>query len=196
MNRTAIRSIYLAGPEVFLPNAVAIGERKKRICAQYAFEGHFPLDNELNLDGLAPREAGLLIGRMNQDLIRRCDAVIANITPFRGPSADAGTVWEMGFAAGLGRVVSAYSNTIVPFFERTVRYSGRTTTDADGTVRDSLGHAIENFALADNLMIESCIEQTGGVFVAREAPAGSEFDSLDAFEECVSRLARLGGAAP
>ena len=195
MNRAAIRTIYLAGPEVFLPNARALGERKKQICAKYGFEGHFPLDNELSLDGLAPREAGLLIGRMNQDLIRRCDAVVANVTPFRGPSADVGTVWEMGFAAGLGHSVSAYSNTVAPFFDRTVTFSGRTTVDADGTVRDSLCQAIENFALAANLMIESCIEKTGGVFVAREAPAGHELDSLEAFEECV-RLLRAQGSQP
>ena len=119
----ALRSIYLAGPEVFLPNATALGERKKQICAAYGFEGHFPLDNELSLDGLTPREAGLLIGRMNQDLIRRCDAVVANVTPFRGPSADVGTVWEMGFAAGLEHVVSAYSNNVAPFFDRTVAFS-------------------------------------------------------------------------
>ena len=29
--------IYLAGPDVFLPNAIAIGRRKKELCAQYGF---------------------------------------------------------------------------------------------------------------------------------------------------------------
>jgi len=183
-----MRSIYLAGPEVFLPNAVAIGACKKQICAEYGFEGHFPLDNEPIPAGLTPREAGLHIGRQNQHLIFRCDAVIANVTPFRGPSADVGTVWEMGFAAGLEHVVSAYSNNVAPFFDRTVAFSRRTTVNADGTVRDSLGQAIENFALADNLMIESCIEKTGGVFIAREAPAGHELDSLEAFEKCIRLL--------
>ena len=42
--------VYLAGPDVFLPNAAEIGRRKREICAQYGFEGVFPLDNELNLD--------------------------------------------------------------------------------------------------------------------------------------------------
>ena len=31
--------IYLAGPEVFLPDAVQIGQAKKRLCAAYGFEG-------------------------------------------------------------------------------------------------------------------------------------------------------------
>ena len=37
---------YLAGPEVFLPEAVAIGQRKKQLCAKYGFEGLYPFDNE------------------------------------------------------------------------------------------------------------------------------------------------------
>ena len=31
------------------------------------------------------------------------DAIIANLTPFRGPSADAGTVYELGYMAGRGK---------------------------------------------------------------------------------------------
>ena len=39
--------IYLAGPEVFLPDAVGIGQAKKRLCAAYGFEGLYPFDNEI-----------------------------------------------------------------------------------------------------------------------------------------------------
>ena len=38
------------------------------------------------------------------------DAIIANLTPFRGPSADAGTVYELGYMAGRGKLCLAYSN--------------------------------------------------------------------------------------
>ena len=38
------RRIYLAGPEVFLPDARVIGEAKARLCAAAGFEGIFPLD--------------------------------------------------------------------------------------------------------------------------------------------------------
>ena len=40
---------YLAGPEVFLPNAIEIGLRKKQLCADFGFEGLFPFDNEISL---------------------------------------------------------------------------------------------------------------------------------------------------
>ena len=34
------------------------------------------------------------------------DAIIANLTPFRGPGADAGTVYELGYMAGRGKLAS------------------------------------------------------------------------------------------
>ena len=33
------------------------------------------------------------------------DAIIANLTPFRGPGADAGTVYELGYMAGRGKLL-------------------------------------------------------------------------------------------
>ena len=43
------------------------------------------------------------------------DAIIANLTPFRGPSADAGTVYELGYMAGRGKLCLAYSNDPSPY---------------------------------------------------------------------------------
>ena len=37
------RKIYLAGPEVFHPNAAALGRQKQALCREYGFEGLFPL---------------------------------------------------------------------------------------------------------------------------------------------------------
>ena len=39
--------IYLAGPEVFFPNAREQGEIKKRLCAAHGFAGVYPLDNAI-----------------------------------------------------------------------------------------------------------------------------------------------------
>ena len=41
--------IYLAGPDVFLPDAVEIGKRKAAICARHGVIGHYPLDNAVDL---------------------------------------------------------------------------------------------------------------------------------------------------
>jgi nucleoside 2-deoxyribosyltransferase len=43
-----IKKIYLAGPDVFLSNAIEIGQKKKDLCKKYGFEGHFPLDNKID----------------------------------------------------------------------------------------------------------------------------------------------------
>jgi nucleoside 2-deoxyribosyltransferase len=36
--------IYLAGPDVFLPDAVDIGRRKVELCARHGLIGLYPLD--------------------------------------------------------------------------------------------------------------------------------------------------------
>ena len=41
--------IYLAGPDVFLPDAVEIGRRKSAICARHGLSGLYPLDNAIDL---------------------------------------------------------------------------------------------------------------------------------------------------
>jgi hypothetical protein len=38
--------------------------------------------------------------------MRSCDAIIVNLAPLRGPRADAGSAYEMGFMRALGRAVA------------------------------------------------------------------------------------------
>jgi hypothetical protein len=49
--------------------------------------------------------------------------------------------------------------------------------------------AIEEWELADNLMLEGGIGASGGRFVVEAAPAGEMFTYLGAFETCVRLLA-------
>ena len=87
--------IYLAGPEVFLPDALAVGAEKARICATHGLEGVFPLDASLDLAGLTKLEQARKISLTNEGLMRSCDAIVANLTPFRGVSMDAGAVTRL-----------------------------------------------------------------------------------------------------
>jgi nucleoside 2-deoxyribosyltransferase len=52
---------------------------------------------------MPPAERGLSISRCMEPIIRNCDGMTVNLTPFRGPSADAGSAYEMGFMRALGR---------------------------------------------------------------------------------------------
>jgi nucleoside 2-deoxyribosyltransferase len=177
--------IYLAGPEVFLKNAKDIGEQKKTFCQKYGFEGVFPIDVELDVKGKSPREVGLCINSVNEGLIKSCQIVIANITPFRGPSADVGTVFEMGFAHALGKMVLSYTNVAVPFTERTVKaLDNQVNRGVDGRLRDTQGMFIEENGLTDNLMIDGCINTNSKLLVIEEAPADQLFTYLGGFEKC------------
>jgi nucleoside 2-deoxyribosyltransferase len=47
--------VYLAGPDVFLPNSARIGRRKQAICAAHGLDGHYPGDG-VDLSTLPPAE--------------------------------------------------------------------------------------------------------------------------------------------
>src|SRR5215467_7172295 len=89
--RTSVKRprAYLAGPDVFLQNVTAIAACKKRLCAAYGMEGVFPLDEAMVERRRSPASIARAIGAANEALIRECDLVIANCSPFRGVSMDA-----------------------------------------------------------------------------------------------------------
>lgn len=180
--------VYLAGPDVFLPDPIAFGEKKKRVCERYGLEGVIPFDAEV--PPAAPRrEMGFLISEANERLIRGCDAIIANMTPFRGVSADVGTAYEMGFGRALGLIVFAYTNVAVPFTERTRLALGPAARrDEVGCLRDDSGMTVEEWDLMDNLMLEGGIRASGGRLLVAEAPEEELFTHLGAFEVCVRLL--------
>jgi nucleoside 2-deoxyribosyltransferase len=41
-------SVYLAGPDVFLPDAFEIGRRKIDLCMRHGLSGLYPLDNAID----------------------------------------------------------------------------------------------------------------------------------------------------
>lgn len=180
--------IYLAGPEVFLPDAEAVFDEKRAICERHNCKGMSPLDNALDLVNLSKHEAARAIYNGNEEMMRTCDSIIANVTPFRGISADVGTVYEVGFMAALGKPVFAYSNLTNNYVKR-VRSSIYFDT---ATGLDIAGTEIEDFDLLDNLMIPLGIEQSGGKFVVHEV-ADEEFlyRDLTAFEKAVSLISML-----
>jgi len=159
--------IYLAGPDVFLPDAVEVGRRKKEMCREFGFEGLFPLDNEF-----AGEPGGVEIYRANCELMRQAEIGLFNLSPFRGPSADAGTVFELGLMRGMGKQLFGYRNS-------TSLYHQRVTPDQ---------YSIERFGLGDNLMIDCCLAELG-----RNATEVSEnsLAAFAAFREALTAAWRL-----
>lgn len=145
-----MKKIYLAGPEVFLPNAVEVGNRLKSLCKTYGFEGCFPLDNTIS--GTNAKEIAQKIREANIAMIKACDAVIANVSSFRGAEPDSGTVWEIGYAQALNKEVIAYATD-----RRTLKTKTQEILQLGNTGNDAQGMAIEDFGLSHNLMYAQCV---------------------------------------
>jgi len=164
-----MRRAYLAGPDVFLPHAAQFAQAKIALCARYGLLGLHPFNPDLDLS-LPPEGLWRRIFTDNLALMESADVIIANLTPFRGASADAGTLVELGFCAGRGKPCFGYSNSAEDFAPR-ARAQMAVVPD---------GWAVEDFGLPDNLMI------AGFLSAPLTRPRVSlPFDALEVFEACL-----------
>lgn len=181
--------IYLAGPEVFLPDPIGAGEAKKaKITAlnqrydwPFTLVGLYPMDNEIE-DFKHDFATGMAIYKANIALMQKANFVTANMVRFRGPSMDVGTAFEMGFMLGLNKPVFAYYDA-EPFYgakESAGLYQDRVqklypvSKTEPGT--DAFGQSIENFQMSDNLMMIGALESGHG-------------EIADDFEQAVLQIA-------
>lgn len=137
--------LYLAGPDVFRPDAAQWAEHARRLCRQDGHEALIPLD------GVETTAAGIY--HANIGLIQSADAVLANLNPFRGCEPDSGTCVEVGFALALGKPVIAYLEKTETTVERVRRLQGGVEARPDGRPLDRDGLHIEDFGLPLNLML-------------------------------------------
>jgi nucleoside 2-deoxyribosyltransferase len=163
MKETPI-NIYLAGPDVFRPDAKEYGKMLCQLCEKHGAVGLYPLDSEIPVPSSETIPSEVMsrkifmareIFEANQALIDKSDAVVANLNPFRGPSADAGTIWETGYACGRNIPVIGYTEETRSYFERA----------GESTQYQPVGWLIESFDLTDNLMIHCSL---GGLFKTAE----------------------------
>jgi len=150
-----VRSIWLAGPEPWLPDSAAQAARQRALCIDSGFTGLTPDPvPTLSHEGSEIEARELYAARMAR--LRQADAGVVNLTPWRGPSADAGAAFEAGVLAGLGRPVFAYLN--VPdaihaeYVDRVEAIVGARRDEA-GVWRDGDGCRIEDFGLPETVML-------------------------------------------
>ncbi|WP_293268080.1 nucleoside 2-deoxyribosyltransferase [Neptunomonas sp.] len=175
-----IRYIYLAGPDVFRPTAKALGAAKKKLCSEFGYSGLFPLDNELNLEHLAPFNAGIEIYHANIALMNQADCIIANMTPFRGAGMDQGTAFEMGYMAAQQKPVWGYTLS-------KKNYAERINQPLCG--EDEHGQMVEQFDMSDNLMMVGSTTPKGGLIKL----SGKDLDDeshLDAFRRVLEAISQ------
>jgi nucleoside 2-deoxyribosyltransferase len=142
--------IYLAGPGVFRPDALEHGARLKALCAEFGFEGLYPLDKVVPERLSLPAERAAWLYRANVALIEQADLLLADLDFFRGAEPDSGTSFEVGYAAALGKPVYAHLATPGSYAER---LRARFPELCEGGDCDRDGFFIEDFGLPLNLML-------------------------------------------
>jgi len=142
--------VYLAGPDVFRPDAEAFGRALAQACAALGLQGVFPLDGALP-PGLPPADAARHIYQANIRRIESCDAVLAQLDFFRGAEPDSGTCFEVGYAVARGKLVIGHVPEGGALAAR-IRARQPGMLAADG-VHDTAGWRVEEFGLPLNLML-------------------------------------------
>lgn len=184
--------IYIAGPEVFLPDGRQVLAEKAALTRDAGFEPICPGDLEVPAQP-SKKQFGMAINAIDEQMMLSADAVIANLTPFRGLAADTGTAYELGFMCALDKIVVGYTNMTANHYQRIVEYYGGNLIDtADGHLRGPDGLSVEDFDMVDNLMLHGGIERRGGFIVVGNAPADHVISDLTAFRQCLALLVQRG----
>jgi len=147
-------TIYLAGPDVFLPDPESHFELLRAKCRARGLIGISPLESGVKLTGSGDEVAERIYGA-NIELLRKCDAVLANLMPFRNATEpDSGTVFEVGFAVALGKRVAGYLPERGRSYEDKVVSACGMLRDEQGVCWDaSHGFMVEEFGQPMNLML-------------------------------------------
>ena len=174
--------LYLAGPEVFHRDAVQLGMAKQLMCARFHYQGLYPLDGSSPAD--RPIDAATIYDGCMR-MIHAADGGIFNLTPFRGPSADVGTVFELGVMAALGKPVFAYTHAAEDLIDRLRAAPGLSRDEPGNVWRDPGGMSAEDFGLADNLMLDQTLASQGRKLHRVAVPEAQRFTRLDGFLACL-----------
>ena len=135
-------------------------------------------------------EAWRVIFAKDLAMMEECDLVIADLTPFRGASADAGTLVELGWFLGRGRPGLRLLQ------QRGSPSNARSQAQTMAVPDPMPGLTVKGFGLADNLMISGALLATAGFeMVLPEDGRDRPFDGLEVFERCVGLAARKLGLA-
>jgi nucleoside 2-deoxyribosyltransferase len=149
--------IYFAGPDVFRPDAAAQQRRLQHFCQKQNVIGLLPTDAIAVPDDADPEEAAKAIFEANIVLIDTCHAMVANMTPFRGPNMDVGTAFEIGYAAAQGKVIVGYTADNRDYIQKVAEHFEGDLREQNGQWRDRKGDQVENFGLPENLMVANAV---------------------------------------
>ncbi|MCB1179199.1 MAG: nucleoside 2-deoxyribosyltransferase [Leptospiraceae bacterium] len=159
-----MKKIYLAGPEVFLPDAEDIFEKRKKISLSYGYLAVTPFDNSLDSE-IKGIERARKIFEANKNLILNSDYIIANCNPFRSAIVDDGTSFEIGFGFANKKKIYGFCSKKISLPE-IVKNKIQTKPHESGYEIDNDGYLVnEDFGNTINLMLEFSILESGGKLI-------------------------------
>ena len=180
-----MKSIYLAGPDVFHPDGEARLAAKADIVRA---AGYLPVHaGVMDYPECATRFAsGCAISAVNELCLRGADILMANLTPLRGVGADTGTVFELAYMAALDRPIFGYTEEPRPHLQR-IRdhYDVDPERDAYGTLRSPDGLMVEHHDMTDNLMIDGAVSHRSGHILS---PLSPDEHPMDLFRRCLELI--------
>jgi nucleoside 2-deoxyribosyltransferase len=151
-----VTSVFLAGPDPWFPDAAAHRDRRDAMVRAAGLTPVVPGAGAGLGEAQRSEVAARLLYADTLSELRVADAVIANLTPWRGASCDPAAAFQAGFAAALGKPVLAYMNLVD---EDDADPRGRVDAlfgampDPQGCWRDAEGCEIEDFYLPETIML-------------------------------------------
>lgn len=151
------RRVFLAGPDVLRADATAAINWMAALCGAHGLEPVFPAPLPLDVDADALTETAQDCFAQTLDRLRGCDGLVANMTPFRGPSLDVGTAFLLGQALAIGLPVVGYTRDPCEYVDRVLAfYRGRLSREG-ALWRDPDGRVIEDLGQTDNHLVTGAV---------------------------------------
>ena len=141
--------VYIAGPERFDADAAEQYAMMKALCAERGLYAIVPTDDVAGLPTADTDDIytnAYLTFMRQQQHVRDCDIILANLNDFHGWEPDSDTAFECGMAYQLGKKLFGYMKSTLRTIERIPNFG------PESGYRDACGCNAENFDFPINLM--------------------------------------------
>lgn len=155
--------VYLAGPERYDTDAAEKYDSMKELCAKYGFYAITPTDE---IPGIPAADTddiytnAYLTFMRQQQHVRDCDIILANLNDFHGWEPDSDTSFECGMAFQLGKKMFSYMDSNEKMIHRVPNFG------KEFDYRDHCQCNTENFDYPINLMFSGSMPVYEGNFEA------------------------------
>lgn len=153
--------IFLSGIERYEQNAKKVLDKMKQICNDYGFDAVSPLDQAAEVGTIEVSNAYMWAANVfdnNQQHVRNCDVVVANLNNFRGYEISNDVAFECGMGYQLSKKLYGYMDDISPLISK-IPHLGE-----NAEYRDQSGSNVENFNYPANLMFSCTMNILEGKF--------------------------------